>query len=102
MPGEPSMTDHPTHAGSCHCGRVRFELQATITSATECSCSLCRRKGALWSCASDKTLRILSGETDLTLYQFGTMTAKDYSCGHCGISTFTRPRLAPSRWAANL
>jgi phage terminase large subunit-like protein len=22
------MTDHPTHAGSCHCGRVRFELRA--------------------------------------------------------------------------
>ncbi|WP_076997465.1 GFA family protein [Variovorax sp. KK3] len=96
------MADHPTHLGSCHCGKVRFELQATVVSAMECNCSLCRRKGALWHGASDRTLRIVSGEEDLTLYQFGTLTAKHYACRHCGISTFTRPRLDPTRWAVNL
>lgn len=96
------MTDHQTYLGSCHCGRVKFELQATIAYAMECNCSLCRRKGALWHGASDKTLRIVSGEEDLTLYQFGTLTAKHYSCRHCGISPFTRPRLDPARWAVNL
>jgi len=96
------MSDQPTHLGRCHCGRVTFELRATITGAMECNCSLCRRKGALWHGASDKSLRIASGEEDLTLYQFGSMTAKHYSCRHCGISTFTRPRLDPTRWAVNL
>jgi len=96
------MSERRTYRGSCHCGRVTFDLQAEITYAMDCNCSLCRRKGALWHGASDASLRILSGEDDLTLYQFGTHTAKHYTCRHCGISTFTRPRLDPSRWAVNL
>jgi len=96
------MTEHQLHAGSCHCGRVRFELHAAIALAMECNCSLCRRKGALWHGASDQSLRIVSGEEDLTLYQFGTLTAKHYFCRHCGVSPFTRPRLDPTRWAVNL
>ena len=96
------MTDRQTYLGSCHCGRVRFELQADIASAMECNCSLCRRKGALWHGASDTALRIVAGEAELTLYQFGTMTAKHYSCRHCGVSPLTRPRLDPTRWAVNL
>jgi hypothetical protein len=96
------MSDYRTHAGSCHCGRVTFELQAKLTNAMDCNCSLCRRKGALWHGASDSRLRILSGEEDLVLYQFGTLTAKHYSCKYCGISPFTRPRLDPSKWAVNV
>jgi hypothetical protein len=38
----------------------------------------------------------------LTLYQFNTMTARHYRCRHCGIHTFSRPRLDPSRWAVNV
>jgi|SRR5580704_8406453 hypothetical protein len=96
------MTDEHTHTGSCHCGRVRFELQAKLANAMDCNCSLCRRKGALWHGASDTTLRIVAGEQELTLYQFGTLTAKHYSCRHCGVSPFSRPRLDPRRWAVNL
>jgi hypothetical protein len=96
------MTERPTHRGSCHCGRVTFTLDAALTWAMDCNCSLCRRKGALWHGASDESLRMLTGADDLTLYQFGTMTAKHYSCAHCGISTFTRPRLDPTRWAVNV
>ena len=91
-----------THQGSCHCGRVTFELQGELGVAIDCNCSLCRRKGALWHGTDDAHLRILSGEGDLALYQFNTMTAKHYSCTHCGVSTFSRPRIAPTKWAVNL
>ena len=90
------------YRGSCHCGKVRFELDADIKYLTDCNCSLCRRKGALWQGATDAQLRILEGEGDLTLYQFGTNTAKHYFCKHCGIQPFTRPRLDPTRWAVNV
>jgi hypothetical protein len=30
------------------------------------------------------------------------MTAKHYSCRHCGVHPFSRPRLDPSRWAVNV
>ncbi len=95
-----------TYKGSCHCGRVTFGLRAepgAISGATiECNCSLCSRKGALWFGTDDAHFEILTGEDDLVLYQFGTMTAKHYSCRHCGISTFSRPRIAPSSWVVNI
>jgi hypothetical protein len=91
-----------TYQGSCHCGRVRFELQAHITTALECNCSLCRRMGALWLGVPEEDLRILAGGEYLTLYQFGTRTAQHYFCRHCGITPFSRPRLDPTRWAVNL
>lgn len=90
------------HKGSCHCGRVTFELDGSIGTAVECNCSICRMKGAIWHGTDDAHLRILSGEADLGLYQFGTMTAKHYFCKACGISLFSRPRIAPTRWVVNL
>ena len=96
------MKPRRTYLGSCHCGRVSFELDAQLDYVMECSCSLCRRLGALWHGASDSGLRITAGEAELTLYQFNTMTAKHYACGYCGVHPFCRPRLDPSRWAVNV
>ena len=92
-----------TYQGSCHCGRVTFELQAAaLTQVIDCNCSLCRRRGALWHGASEQQLRIVEGESELELYQFNTKTAKHYFCRHCGIHPFIRPRLDPGRWAVNV
>jgi hypothetical protein len=91
-----------TYRGACHCRRVTFELQAKLDYVTDCTCSVCRRQGALWTGASDETLKILTGEADLTLYQFNTMTAKHYFCRHCGVHPFTRPRLDPRFWVVNV
>lgn len=51
---------------------------------------------------SDSSLTVHAGETDLLLYQFNTGTAKHYSCRHCGVHPFTRPRLDPNAWAVNV
>ena len=91
-----------THQGACHCGRITFEARADVNYVVDCNCSICRRTGALWHPATESELRILTGESELTLYQFNTKTAKHYFCGHCGIHPFVRPRLDPSRWAFNV
>ena len=88
--------------GSCHCGKVTFEFSNPIKGALECNCSICRRKGALWHVADNEHFTLLSGKDDLLVYRFGTKVAKHFSCKHCGISTFSNPRLAPSMWAVNL
>lgn len=93
---------HRIYQGSCHCGRVTFELKAKLGVVVDCNCSICRRRGALWHGASDASLRMTGGEEHLQLYQFGTMTAKHYFCRHCGIHPFVRPRLDPTRWAVNV
>jgi hypothetical protein len=91
-----------THQGSCHCGRVTFEVRAKLDYVVDCNCSLCRRKGALWHGVADSNLRTLTGEADLVLYEFNTKTAKHYFCRHCGIHPFIRPRIDPSAWAVNV
>ena len=96
------MTTRCTYQGSCHCGRVAFELDARLDYVMECSCSLCRRVGALWHAASDANFRITPGENELELYQFNTKTAKHYFCPHCGVHPFSRPRIDPSRWVVNM
>lgn len=90
------------HKGSCHCGRVTFEFDGDVGAAVECNCSICHMKRAIWHGTDDANFRILSGEADLSLYQFGTMTAKHYFCKSCGISLFSRPRIAPKKWVVNL
>jgi hypothetical protein len=90
------------HSGACHCGAVKFEVRGPILRAMTCSCSICSRVGAVWHATDEAGLVLSSGEDALTLYQFGTMTAKHYFCRHCGVHPFTRPRLDPRRWAVNL
>ncbi len=91
-----------THRGSCHCGKVSFEYEAAPVPALECNCSICRRKGAIWQAVHTQGFRILAGEGDLSVYRFGTRTAKHFFCATCGISTFSNPRIAPERWVVNL
>jgi hypothetical protein len=91
-----------TFRGSCHCGRVRFEVDAEPTALTSCSCSICARKGALYLRVKEvAAVRVLSGESDLGTYRFHTGTAVHHFCRHCGIHPFHRPRIAPERWSVN-
>lgn len=92
----------PTYTGSCHCGQVRFEIDAEIDRVTRCNCSICAKKGALHVRVAPEDFRLLSGAADLGTYQFGTRVAKHHFCTRCGIHPFSRPRAAPERYAVNL
>lgn len=81
----------PTYNGSCHCGNVRFEVTADIDHVRVCDCSVCAKRGALNFRVPKEDFRLLSPWTALTLYQWGSRTAKDYFCSKCGILPFRRP-----------
>jgi hypothetical protein len=34
-----------TYRGSCHCGKVQFEIGADLDHVRVCDCSICRRRG---------------------------------------------------------
>jgi hypothetical protein len=89
-------------AGSCHCGAVRFRVDAEIEELTRCDCSLCRRKGAMMAKVPGGGLTILAGEAELTLYQWNHRIARHYFCRHCGIYTFHRKRADPSSYGVNV
>lgn len=91
-----------TYRGSCHCGRVRFEIDADLDQVRVCDCSMCRRRGALLHRVQENNFRLLSNLSELTMYQWHTKTAKDYFCPTCGIQPFRRPRTAPDQWSVNV
>jgi len=81
-----------TYQGSCHCGRVRFEVDLDLDHVRSCDCSICRRRGALIHRVEAAHFRLLSPLEDLTLYRWHTQTAEDYFCPTCGVLLFRRPR----------
>ena len=91
-----------TYRGSCHCGRIRFEVDLNLDHVRSCDCSLCRKRGALLHRVDDDHLRVLTPLGDATLYQWHTRTAKDYFCPICGVLPFRRPRTAPHLWSVNV
>ena len=92
----------PTYTGSCHCGRVRFEVTADLERVTECNCSMCTRTAYVHLIVPPERFRLLAGADDLALYQFGTMTAKHQFCRHCGVSGFYVPRSHPDHIDVNV
>ena len=91
-----------TYQGGCHCGKVRFEINSEVKAASQCNCSICTKKGTLNHRVLAEHFRILAGEEELALYQFGTGTAKHWFCRNCGIHPFSNPRLAPEQYSINI
>lgn len=87
--------------GSCHCGAVRFCVDATITELTTCDCSLCVKRNAMMAKVPEHALTVLDGEADLTLYEWNSRRAKHYFCRRCGIYVFHRKRAAPDHFGIN-
>ena len=75
-------------AGSCHCGAVRFRVDASITELAACDCSLCVKRNALMARTPEKGLTELESEAMLTLYEWNTGVARHYFCRRCGIYGF--------------
>lgn len=84
------------HRGGCHCGRVRFEVDAPADiAALDCNCSICRMTGFLHLIVPASRFRLLSGGDALVEYTFNTGAAKHRFCGRCGIKSFYIPRSHP-------
>ena len=86
-----------TYSGSCHCGAVKFKVDADLSSIGNCNCSICRKKGALHHTVPPEQFKLVSGEDALQRYQFNHKIASHFFCRHCGIHTFSHPRTAPEK-----
>ena len=72
---------------SCHCGAVRMEIEAPPDTVTDCACSICRRKGALWAYYSPKQVRIIPASGATAIYMWGDKELEFHSCKVCACST---------------
>jgi hypothetical protein len=90
------------YAGGCHCGRVRFEVEAPARiEVAECNCSICAKVGYLHLIVSAERFHLLSGRDQLTTYTFNTGVAQHYFCRHCGVKSFYIPRSHPHGVSVN-
>jgi len=90
------------HAGGCHCGRVRFDVQAPASiEVLDCNCSICAKSGYLHLIVPQSHFRLLAGSDSLTSYQFNTGTAKHLFCSICGVKSFYVPRSHPDAYSVN-
>jgi hypothetical protein len=82
------MTEIKTYAGSCHCGKVRFEVKADVSSVMSCNCSICQRTGALLAFVGADQFTLQAGGDQLSDYQFGKKHIHHQFCANCGIRPF--------------
>jgi len=91
------------YEGGCHCGAVRFAVEAAEAVEVEhCNCSICAKSGFLHLIVPLSRFELRSGEDDLTTYTFNTGVAEHYFCRHCGIKPFYKPRSNPDGMDVNL
>ncbi len=76
------------YKGSCHCQKVSYEVEMNLEGVVACNCSMCQRKGTLLAFAPESSFKLLSGEKDLTDYQFHKKVIHHTFCSTCGVTSF--------------
>ena len=76
------------HTGSCHCGRISFEVEGDITAAVVCDCSMCQRKGSLLWFVPREKLKLLTPESAASTYTFNKHVIKHRFCPVCGMHPY--------------
>lgn len=84
------MAEATKHAGGCHCGAVRYEVETGLSPVISCNCSICTKKGTLWTFVPEAKFSLLSGEENLGEYLFNKHAIHHMFCTDCGIESFAR------------
>ncbi len=90
-----------TREGGCHCGQVRFRAEVDLDRLSQCSCTICTKKGILLLSIDPANFKLLRGRTALKAYTFGTGVAQHTFCSNCGMHAFYIPRSQPHRVTVN-
>ena len=89
------------HRGSCHCGKVSFQVDLPKSVEVEdCNCSICNKTGFLHLILPLNKFQLegyenIEDHPSLSCYTFNTGVAKHYFCKNCGIKPFYIPRSNP-------
>ena len=76
------------YKGSCHCGKIAFQVEGELKGAMACNCSICSRKGSLlWFVPRDQ-MQLLTPEDALSTYTFNKHVIQHRFCRTCGIHPF--------------
>lgn len=91
------------YQGGCHCGEVKFEIEAPErVKCVDCNCSICAKSGYLHLIVPKSKFKLLQGESHLTTYTFNTGVAQHRFCKICGVKSFYIPRSNPDGYDINV
>ena len=90
------------YQASCHCGDVKLQIKTDLKIIKQCNCSICKRKNAKMNILPKDAIISISGEENLSTYQFGTNIAKHYFCKNCGIYTHHQRKSDPNGIGVNI
>lgn len=76
------------YKGSCHCGKVAYEVEGEIKSALSCNCSMCSRKGSLLWFVPRQQFRLLTPDANAGTYLFNKHVIEHRFCRTCGIHAY--------------
>lgn len=76
------------YKGSCHCGRIAFQVEGTITGAMSCNCSICQRKGALMWFVPRAQLQLLTPDANASTYTFNKHVIRHRFCPAFGMHPY--------------
>jgi hypothetical protein len=86
-----------TYKGSCHCGKVKFEVDIDLAKGSgKCNCTYCTKLRNWSVLVNPEALKNVQGEEEMSYYMAAGRPeeyGKHGFCKHCGISTFSRGHL---------
>jgi hypothetical protein len=81
------------HAGSCHCGAVRYTVDLEGARLSRCNCTICTKLATTGGLVKPSAFELVSGEESLLFYEWGGRVAKRYFCKTCGVHLFGKGHL---------
>ncbi len=76
------------YQGSCHCGKVAYDVEGELKGVVACNCSICRRKGALYWFLPRAQLTLRTDPAAYSTYMFHKHVIEHHFCTTCGIHAF--------------
>ena len=76
------------YTGSCHCGKVAYEVEGDIDQAMACNCSICRRKGSLLWFVPMQQFTLKTPDGNAATYLFNKHKIQHRFCPVCGIHPY--------------
>ena len=84
------MAETRHFSGGCHCGQVRYDVTADLSQVVACNCSICMKRGALWTFVPPELFALRAGADELVDYQFNKKIIHHLFCKECGVGSFSR------------
>jgi len=76
------------YQGSCHCGKIAFEVEGTLEGVMACNCSICQRKGSLMWFVPRDALTLKTPDEAVSTYTFNKHKIRHRFCATCGIHPY--------------